>query len=97
MSIKNVGSNQFWSLLGPKRIGIQKLSVQKNIETNVTRNKTNIQVPKKFGSKKFGSIKFWVKRNLRNNCHQEKFCMRKCLCDSSPDILFLGVKSVCQN
>ena len=46
MSIKNVGSNQFWSPLGPKRIGIQKLLVQKNIETNFTRT-NKISGPKK--------------------------------------------------
>ena len=50
MSIKNVGSNQFWSPLGPKRIGIQKLLVQKNIETKITRT-NKISGPKKFGSK----------------------------------------------
>ena len=60
MSIKNVGSNQFWSPLGPKRIGIQKLLAQKNIETNVTRTNKNSGPKKAWIQKTLGPKKFSV-------------------------------------
>ena len=100
MSIKIFGSKQFWSplgqtrIMGPKQIKVENNWHPKNLGPKKYRdefhqNKHNFRSQKVWIQKSFGQKKYWIQRNLRDNYHEEKFCVRKCLHDSSTEILFL--------